>query len=166
MARYGIPVDPDYDPDKEHVYSLMSVYFDNPKMTKIRDIPEPRVSVYMAKTSAMLGIEHRYIVAICPIDIKGVGSQEYLSNLLWISIQTRTLSDNHNIPVHNYIPRKLPELNKKITRRIDSTDYLYDVDDLPINITLIPKTKGLDYSSSGTVVIAIETYSTIITWRK
>lgn len=164
MAYYGQSLDVDYDINKENVYSLFCEYFKNPKMTKIKNVN--KYSMYITKIHALLGIEFRYLIIFVKGDEYSLGTEKLLSELHWISFQTRTLTDEHNIPYHTYIPRRIPALDKKITLNSkDNHQYKYAVDYLPIEITLLPKsTKGMDYQSTGTVVTALETYYTVVSF--
>lgn len=163
MAHYGHILDSTYDPRKEEVYSIFSEYFGNPTMTKIKNIGE--YSMYMVKIQAQLGIEFRYLIIFVYKDTLVVGRREQLSKLSWVSLQTRTLTDNHDIIVHSYNPRRLQGLMKTINLTTPNTGkYIYKVEDLPLTVTLLPKEKDGDnqYTSSGTIVTALETYQTII----
>lgn len=163
MAHYGEILDAHYDPRRDTVYPLFVEYFNDPVMTKIKDVND--YSMYMAKIHALLGVEYRYLVVFVHQDTLNVKSTEKLSNLQWISLQTRTLTDNHDIAFHSYNPRRLPGLMKTITNTSPNTGkYTYKVDSLPITITLIPKEKDgkNEYSSTGVVVTALETYNTIV----
>lgn len=163
MAYHGQRLDVDYDPAKEDIYSLFSDYFKNPKMTKIKDIQN--YSMYICKIHALLGIEYRYVIVFVNKDSFPVKTEKFLSQLYWISLQTRTLTDEHDIPSHAYVPRRIQELDKKIQLIHKTNDqYKYRVESLPFEITLLPKTKGLDYQPTGTVVTALETYNTVITF--
>lgn len=183
MASYGQAFDPDYNPATKDIYTLFVSYFNNPDMTKLKNIPNPKgesYSMYIAKVHTLLGIEFRYIIAIVSLDKSNIGTREKLSRLKWLSLQTRTLTEDHDLKSHYYIPRKLIDLDKKIILRTkDETKYVYSVNDLPITITLLPQQSRLnkssssvdnkpsltDYTSTGSVVPAIETYNTIITWK-
>jgi hypothetical protein len=59
----------------------------------------------------------------------------------------------------------MKNLDKKIKIK-NKTDkqYVYEVESLPINIVLLPKSKNIDYNNNGTVVNALETYQTIVNW--
>ena len=162
MAQYGELLDSFYDPNKEPVYNLFTDYFRDPGMTKIKDIDN--YSMYMTKIHSLLGIEHRYVIAFVFKDEKPLGNKENLSNLKWLSLQTRTMTEEHDLPFHTYIPRRTT-LDKKIniTQR-NERSCSYAVDGLPIIITLLQKGKTMNYVSSGSVVSALETYSTIISF--
>ena len=154
----------DFNPEKENIYSLFTNYFDDPIMTKIKDLDN--YSVYMSRINMSLGIEFRYIVAFIRRNNLSLKSSCYFNELKWISLQTRTLKDEHDIKRHNYIPDKNSELNKKITLiSKNEKSYIYDVDGLELSLTLVPIKEGLnEYRDSGMMISAIETYNTIITW--
>lgn len=166
MAHYGEQLDVDYNPAKDNVYSLFAEYFGNPVMTKTKDVGD--YSMYMSKVHALLLVEHRYIIAFLNKDDTQVGEKIKLSELPWVSFQTRSLTDEHDLPYHSYTPRRLPGLSKTINR-IQNTNqaYVYNCDGLPVMITLIPKdkTSNLEYNPTGTLVTALETYNTIVSWR-
>lgn len=164
MASYGQPLDYGYDPRRDDIYPLFANYFGNPKMTKLKQVD--RYSIYYCKIHALLGVEFRYLIVFVVNDSSPIKSEKFLAELEWDCFQTRTLSDEHNLPFHSYIPRRVPDLDKKISlQNKDSQKYTYSVDDLPIKITLLPNSKrGLDYNSSGTVVSALETYYTVVNW--
>lgn len=161
MTSYGELIDSGFDPYRENVYNLLVEYFENPTMTKIKDVD--KYSMYMAKINAFLGIEYRYIIVFVFQNKEKNGHTETLQNLKWLSLQTRTMADEHNLPVHTYIPKRIMNLDQKISLiRKDDRQYFYKVDNLPISITLLAKSKSLDYNSSGTVITALETYQTIV----
>lgn len=154
-----------YDPDKESLYEAFDIYFNYPSMTKIKDVEN--YSVYMSKTYCLLSNECRYIVVFIAKNDMPTNSQERLINLKWHSLQTRTLADQHSLPPHDYQPRRLPSLNVVIRReKIDTEASTYICDSLPIIVTLLHTKNGSnDYQERGTVVSALETYQTIITFK-
>lgn len=161
---------PIYDPNKAYVYKILTEYFENPLMTKIKDVND--YSMYMTKINAMLGIEYHYIVLFVTKDDKPKGYVENMESLPWITLQTRTLSDNHDIQLHSYIPRRLTELSHKIRlQKYTERGYTYSVDSFPyLTITLLPLSKNkksgaMDYTSEGSIVTALETYQTIVSFN-
>jgi hypothetical protein len=169
MTHYGELLDKNFDPTREFLYQSFTRYFDNPTMTKIKDVDE--YSLYMCKIYTLLGIEYRYIVVFVHKDQKATGEKEKLDQLCWVSLQTRTLNDEHDehdFAPHSYIPTRLPILNKKITLTFhDKGQYLYKVDDLPLRVTLLPQGKmsfGLEYNPTGSLITALETYNTIVSF--
>jgi len=163
MASYGQILDTGYDPVKDNIYPLFHQYFENPRLVKIKNVD--KYSMYMVKIHALLGVEFRYLIAFVPKNDLPIRDEKFLSQLEWESLQTRTLTDDHIIPSHSYTPKRLPNLDQKIQLRSkDDNQYVYNVIDLPIRITLLPTSKGLDYNPSGTVVSALETYQTLVNW--
>lgn len=151
------------EPDKDMLYELFDTYFNHPTMTKIKDVD--RYSVYMCKTYCLLSNECRYIVCFVNIDSFPKNTQVKLKDMRWVSIQTRTLTDNHKIPPHNYQPRRFEPLNVAIERvKTEEEASTYTCQSLPLIITLLHGKNGsTEYQAKGNVVSAIETYNTIIT---
>ena len=165
-----------YNPERDEIYSLLAKYFGNPEITKMKDVEN--YSMYICKIYAVLGIEFRYIIAFVLKDEFPVGNKTSLFDLPWISLQTRTLTDDHVLYQHTYIPSKFGKINSKIRLIMqDEKQYKYSVDNLPIFITLLPKQKtrnwermnennaSLEYSREGSLMGALETYQTIITFE-
>lgn len=163
MAQYGQVLDNFYDPSREGVYTLFTEYFENPLLTKVKNVD--KYSMYAVRIHALLGIENRYVMVFVYQDEHPVGHQERLSTLNWISLQTRDLPDEYKVTMHSYIPRRT-----KIDQRISLVQtrertYIYNVASLPLQITLLPtKNKNIDYNQSGSVTSALETYNTIVTF--
>lgn len=165
MAHYGQLLDV-YEPEKESLYEDFDNYFNHPIMTKIKNVND--LSMYMTKTYCLLTNECRYIVAFVRVDHNSVSTRKALKELSWVSLQTRTLSDQHTLPPHDYQPRATGPLNKIITRvKIEDGASTYHCDDLPIVVTLL-HTKSdskMEYQPKGNVIAALETYQTIVTLR-
>jgi hypothetical protein len=163
MAQYGELLDP-YEPEKDDVYTNLDNYFNHPVLTKIKNVSD--LSVYMVKTNCLLTNEYRYIVVFVKQDHTPVDTGKPLKNLSWVSLQTRTLQDNHDLPAHDYQPRAIGPLNKKISRVGKTKDAsTYKCESLPLTITLL-HTKAdfeLEYQQQGNIISALETYHTIIT---
>jgi hypothetical protein len=163
MAHYGELLDA-YEPEKDALYGYFDDYFNHPTMVKIKNVKN--LSVYMTKTYCLLTNECRYIVVFVPQDYNSVGTKQELKSLSWLSIQTRTLSDNHDLPSHDHQPRAIGPLNKKIVRikktKLAST---YRCEGLPLTVTLLHTKDDTDseYQQYGNVVSALETYQTIVT---
>ena len=164
MAFYGELLDDTYNPEEEMVYPLFTKYFNNPLLKKIKNID--KYSMYMSKIQSFLDIEYRYLIVFVLQDDVPVGTEKFLEKLYWKCLQTRTLTDNHNIPIHTYIPKRWPDFDYKISlTEKNEKQYLYSVEKLPIKITLLPKSKGLEYNSKGNVISALEEYQTIVNFN-
>lgn len=163
MAQYGELLNA-YEPEKDALYGYFDDYFNHPTLVKIKNVSD--LSVYMTKTYCLLTNECRYIIAFVQQDYDPVGVKKELKGLSWVSLQTRTLSDKHNLPPHDYQPRAIGPLNKKITRvgrtKAAST---YKCEGLPLTITLLHTKSDTEseYQEYGNVVSALETYQTVVT---
>jgi hypothetical protein len=162
MSQYGELIGV-YNPVHAQIYEEFDKYFNHPKMTKIRD--DGNYSIYMTKTYCLLSNEYRYLVAIVPKDTIPLDKTEKLSELPWVSFQTRTLPVNHKISPHSYTPTRTGFLGKIIDRTVkQENSSTYSCPELPITITLLyPKNNGIEYQNKGTILAALETYQTIIT---
>lgn len=159
MAQYGEII---LDYESESVYTYFVEYFENPTMTKIKNTMD--LTMYLTKIECLLTNEFRYIIVLVDQDNLPLGSQKLLSNLQWKSIQTRTLTENHSIPIHKYNPTNNTPLNKKITRtHLVDESSTYVCHELSLTITLLHKKDKNDYRSEGKIINALETYQTIIT---
>lgn len=165
FTKYGELIDSGIDPIKTPVYRLITAYFKNPKLAKLKDVGN--YSMYVSKNDASAGLEFRYLIAFTSSDSEPVGNVEFLENLNWVSLQTRNLKEDYQVPIYAYIPTRLPGLDKKIDLiKKDDRQYTYTTQELPLYITLIPNaTQSVEYQKSGSVVQAIETYNTILTWK-
>jgi hypothetical protein len=161
--EFGQVINQQYDPSKNHVYEAFVEYFNNPVLTKIKNVSE--FTVYMARIHSMLGNSYRYLILFVPRDVNVTGEEKVMKELEWVSLQTRTLEDQHDLKKHSYNARQLKELTKKI--RIDTRSEkqsIYKVDDYPLTVTLLHTRKNntYQYQPIGTIVSALETFQTII----
>ena len=168
MSNYGIIID-DMASLNEKIYDYFIDYFNDPIMIKIKD-QDDKLSVYGIKTYCLLSKECRFIICIIYKDKEQIGCKKYLSDLFWISLQTRTLpADYYNVETHNYIPVAKGPLLAKIERnKITKESSTYKCNDIPIIVTLLhTEKKNADvYQNLGTVINAIETWETIITFTE
>ena len=163
MAQYGELVDT-YEPEHDKIFKAMSDFFNNPSMTKIKNVNN--FSVYMSKTYCLLSRECRYLVALVEKDDAHLGKKESLANLRWVSFQTRTLPDNHDLPPHSYTAKRGGILDVEINRiKVEERASIYSCKGLPLQITLLHTKKGSnDYQNKGSVIAALETYQTTVTF--
>jgi hypothetical protein len=162
----GQLVDPDYDPYKDHIYSIFSEYFENPSLVKMRD--EKQFSMWMTKIHALLGTEKRYLILFVKKDNLPEGTAKNMDSLRWESLQTRTFSQNYNLPYHRYQPRNLRELNQQIFMTENNDAFAtYNTVQYPIIVTLYHSKKGnkYEYQKQGTIVNALEQFQTNVTWQ-
>ena len=163
MAHYGEFLEA-YEPEKDIMYKAFDSYFNSPVLSKIKDINGN--SMYMTKTVCLLGNESRYILCFVNQDDLPVGTKEKLSNMRWLSLQTRSLTDTYNVPLHRYQPKRDGPLSAVINRTDVNADVsTYKCETFPILVTLLNKKSESDYQPTGNIISALETYSTIITFQ-
>ena len=166
MAQYGQLLGA-YEPEKDSIYKYFDDYFGNPIMSKVKNVGG--LSMYMSKLYCLLTNECRYIVAMVKQNSSPIKTSKALKEMSWVSLQTRTLADKHDLPPHNYHPVNKGPLQKLITRiQVTEKASTYHCKDLPIVVTLLhtkPESKQ-EYQPRGTIISALETYHTIITLKQ
>jgi hypothetical protein len=163
----GQVINPQYDPTKNHVYEAFCEYYNNPILTKIKNISDV-YSMYMIKIHAMLGNAFRYLLVIVDIDDNPLKFKKPMKECDWISLQSRTLEDHHDIPSHVYQSRKTPSLSQKIhIKTQDEKQSVYESETYPLTVTLLHTRKNhkYQYQPTGTIVSALETFQTIINFK-
>jgi hypothetical protein len=164
--EFGQVINPEYDPSKNHVYDAFVMYFKDPTLTKIKNVNN--YTVYMTKIYSMLGNTYRYLILFVDRDVNNTGTEKSMNELEWVSLQTRTLEDQHDLKPHSYQVRRLPELSNKINIKTRSeTESVYDVDGYNLTLTLLHTRKNntYQYQPTGTVISALETFQTIINFK-
>ena len=168
MAFYGEVID-EYTTINENIYILFTNYFGNPLMTKIKNEESSRLSMYVCKAYCLLSKECRYIIVFLEMDRNPIKYETNLKNLSWKSLQTRTLSDQQfNIKSHGYTPAAVGPLTAIIERiNINKEASTYKCDEFPLIITLLHTEKKTAevYQNKGTIIAALETWETIITFK-
>lgn len=150
-----------FEPEKEKMYKFFDTYFNHPIMVKIKNVNGH--SMYMTKTYCLLSNECRYIIAFVHQDMMPLRTKESLASLKWISLQTRTLPDHHNLPSHGYQPKRDGPLNVLITRnKLTKDASTYVCEEFPITVTLLHTKNNNEYQDRGNIIAALETYNTII----
>jgi hypothetical protein len=120
--------------------------------------------MYITKIACLLSNEYRYIICFVAIDDLPIETTQPLSNMKWLSLQTRSLKDKYKLSPHGYQPKREGPLNLVINRTdLNSEASTYNCEGFPIIVTLLHKKDETDYQSRGNIVAALETYSTIIT---
>jgi len=154
----------DEDPSHEKVYIGFDRYFNSPTMIKIKDVEA--FSMYMTKMYCLLRNQCRYLVAFVPKDQVAVSDRRQLIQLKWTSFQTRTLEDNHELPAHGYQPNRSTDMNVPISKTATTDEYVkYSCEKHPLIITLLAKSDGaMQYQNNGSLLNALETYHTIVTF--
>lgn len=156
-------INPSYDPKKNEVFEAFVEYFNNPLMVKIKNVSN--FSMYCVKIYAMLGNAYRYLIVLTEIDFEELGFKKHLKDIEWVSLQTRTLQEKYIVHTHSYRKNLKPPLNDKISVQSRTEDAsTYKAENLPLVITLLNTRKNNkhQYSPSGTIISALETFQTII----
>lgn len=169
MTTYGEIID-DYNPMKNNMYKMFSDYFVDPMMTKMKD--ENNLSMYVCRLYCLLNRECRYIIVFTEESQNSVGTLTNLSTLEWVSLQTRTLPEDfenfHDIKTsHGYHPALQGSLVTLIKRtKATKEASTYECDEFPIIVTLLHTDKNTKevYQNKGTIIHALETFQTVITF--
>lgn len=148
---------------RNNIYPVFVNYFNNPVLTKVKDIG--KYSMYACKIHAVLGIEHRYLIAFTNMDKNMIGTQIYMSNIHWECLQTRSMEEEMKVNLHSYVPSRMKDLYKKINLvKKDEESSQYNVEIFPMKVLLLPKGKNVSYRDTGYLINAIEEYQTVINW--
>ena len=153
--------------ERDAVYELLSGYYDDPLMNKIKDIKGEQ-SMYGVQLPCFLLNEKRYLIAIVPYAEQS--KTIHLRDLRWTTLMIRALQDEslQNLPVHNYtikrddrfrIALRVKSRNKGITI-YDETNGIFEVS------LLHTRNNEYEYPNEGTLVSALETYQTLLHWKK
>ena len=167
MAHYGVVID-EFASINEDIYKMFTNYFSNPLMTKMKN-QENKFSMYVSKAYCLLSKECMYIIVFTQIDNFPIGFEQKLENINWISLQTRTLTDQYDIKSHGYTPVAHGPLLAKIERvNITKQASTYKCNDFPLIITLLHTDKKTSdvYQNKGTIIAALETWETIVTFNE
>ena len=165
MEQYGNPIDAS-SPQQEEIYDLVSAYFDNPTMTKVKDVEQ--FSMYMAKVNCKLLAENRYLVAFVERNSSTVGTSYLLRELYWVTFEACANTDFHrNLMTVTYTPKKNSPFDSILEiKERQKTHTSYNCQRYPqIEVTLLHKSGDLyEYPNTGRLCSAFETYKTIVTF--
>lgn len=102
---------------KQEIYNSIVDYYGDIVFTKINSKSTSdgtAYGLYYFKVGCMLCLDNRYLLAIVKEDLSiPIGSQMYLSNLHWISFQTRSIDDFNSVNPYNV---KIKQQNIKNNR--------------------------------------------------
>lgn len=158
-----------WEPEQDDISSLFVEYFNDPVMEKIKGGVNGDLWVCKIK-SLLLNENFRYIMLITPQDSKELGTQQKLSELNWLSLQTREMNKIIRVKEHVYNNKSSILSGFKVQKSTDDDDAVYynctnNGKDIPIYISLLKKKNGVEYQSNGTLVRVLETYQSVITWK-
>jgi hypothetical protein len=154
------------DLEKENIYTLFVNYFDNISLTKVKQ--QENLGVWMAKINSMLKKGYYYVIALVEDDDDEIGAIKNLEDVEWTCLQTKNLEEYHSLPLQGYTIKREDPFNSKIEiNKRDQRFSEYTCSKYPsLKITLI-HTKNIEYefSNSGTINAAVETFNTLITFN-
>ena len=166
MSEYGQIINPQYDPEKNNVYDAFSNYYNNPSLTKIKNVEN--YSMYICKIHALLGNAFRYLIVFIDQDTEAIGNKKFLKECEWVSLQTRTFEDNHKVSVHKYKVKNIFPFNQKInvkSRSENESTYESEIFSLTITLLHTRKDSMYQYQPVGTIISALETFQTVINFK-
>lgn len=152
---------------KRQVYDAFIDYFKNPTMVK-KKVDENGLSIYMTKLYCLLlSNKCRYIISIVKNDKFEIGTEKQLSELLWSSFQTRELSKTEcENQAHFYEAVLEGILTAKINKISEDHNMSnYEVENLPITLSLLHTEKNPTYVNEGTLINALETFNTVVVMK-
>lgn len=161
MEKYGKLLDSFENPQTE-IYNIITSYFDNPLMIKVKS--DRNLAFYAIKSSSNLLKDARYLIALTPEDGIPIGTPKSLSDINWVSFQTRTLTEDWKVPTHKYTDKETGPWNTPIQLHHKDANYTYYYRcQYPIEIALLTaRTSFPNYPDKGTIDKALETFQTVI----
>lgn len=163
--NYGRIIDGFDDVSIDDIYKYFCEYFGDPSMIKHKDVEN--YSMYICKMYCLLNRTCKYVICMVDKNDLRIGDTRSLSSLQWVNLQTRVLDDNIKVKSHEYHPEAKGPLLARINK-IESVEGFCRYDcELPIEIILLHTEKNDEnvYQSSGSVISALETYNTIVTFK-
>lgn len=155
------------NPERDYIYQLITSYYDNPNMIKIRDMND--LSMYAIQIPCLLMNEKRYIIALSPINNETIGHKKPLQEIRWKAFMSRALNDEtlQSIPKQSYsikredkflIPLKIENRSRQIS------EYNSTIPHFHVSLLHL-KNQEFEYPNEGNLVSALETFQTILTWK-
>jgi len=160
-----------YDPRRDFIYDTIAGYFQNPSMVKIPPREETGMDLFAVRVSSMLLKDRRFLFVLAPPDATmPFGTVQPLRSIQWEVLQARSVVDDDDLamlPVMKYDIRRDAFRDYRLIMDNGTEDWTsYRVQPLlPIRVHLLHRKKGRhEYSTEGTIVAAIETYQTILSF--
>lgn len=161
MAEYGKCIGDGIDLSSMEVYNFFTNYFHNPKMKKVKTLPDGHL-MYACRIKSMLTKDKKYVFLIVNSDMEPESDVVKMADIRWEVLQTRMIETLYDAPLHDYnvpnveIPIKVFEKDDEIYK-YSCTDYKNIIVSL-----LIGKNQTRMYGDYGDLGTAIETYNTIV----
>lgn len=146
-------------------------FYNDPILQKVEELGN--ASIYKAKVDSMLVASNlKYLVAVSFNDNTPIFEKKKLSQIKWVSFQTRQVPKNYtdkslyNLPEIRLQQGSIPDLLKDKITKIDTTDERveYMSSNLPIKIVLLTESfdKGSSMKSDSNIERALSYFNTII----
>ena len=150
--------------EKERIYKAFSDYYGNPYFVKGKEVNN--YSLYYARKECLLCIDNQFLIVVVNRDYNSIGESERLSNLKWVSFQTRTMEKAPvSLKSHDVKSILNNDINEKITLVEKTQDRcVYQPDYSPLKIELMFDEDYSNYSGTGTIKSSLETYNCVITF--
>jgi hypothetical protein len=163
------------DTVKQDIRNSVNSLFKNFIMTKTHQYNNPsfgNFGIYKARVDTNTGSKIKYIVAFVNDDYLEEGSQRLLGSLKWINFQSRETEDAKKefngfyLEPQTYQPQN--NGNKLLYEKIfvekeKKIMYIYRTENLPLKIEIIKSSHEDVLPERGTLIGAIELFSTILT---
>lgn len=165
MNKYGTIFEPNFNLNKDKFQTLIVEYYQNPKLQKVKDTKTQ--SVYIAMVDNQLIAKKQFIVVTCGKDKYPSGKISYLMHLKWNSFQTRYLENTSAIPMSYTVPSASKfDIKLQLVERQDEISRYKTLGNFSVYISLLHDNKNLyEYPNTGTLISALETFKTIITFN-
>jgi hypothetical protein len=164
MSRYGTVIEDITETSiNTPIYNDICRYFDNPSMTKTSE--SQGMSIYASKVRTGLMLDNKYVMAIVSNDSSKIGTVKDLSELHWVSLQTRTIRDKLECGSFAYKQKKdFPFMETIELRYRDDKSTVYNTKVYKnLSIALLHHEKmQFEYPTSGNLSAALETYKTVL----
>jgi hypothetical protein len=155
---------------RSQLYQAIADIYKNFILTKTNQYEN--FGVYKALIDSNIYSDIRYIVAIVENDNRPIGSEVPLSELNWVSFQTRMTKNGKefkqfNMKAKNYTLPNRSILHDRITKILETKEKsVYSTDNLPISLEIVHSTENDVFTDKGTVVAALELYQTVIAFNE
>lgn len=152
------------NPSHRKIRNVINTYYDSPIMQKMKNDMDK--SVYMCRLQSMLLHDHRYLIAVCPIDDSPIGVRTRINDLSWECLQARILENEDYMTIyqHSYETKRDSIFLMEMKRTFQSEEYsIYESSNHQIEITLLNTVQDkYEYPDKGTLLSCLETFQTII----
>jgi hypothetical protein len=149
-----------------YVYSMFSDYYSGLQMTKIKDAGS--FSVYYANIHTMIMSSRRYIMVTVPQDINIPGTKIPLSQLKWVSLQSRETDDEYKLKPQTYKPSPQSLNNLKNIYLVqkksedDHVSFNIENDQIPVTVTMLRSSSSVNFPKRFPLEWALKEFKTIV----